>query len=79
MNLPNQTKPVNRNHIITKQNVTVGQIHVSPSQGCAGVPTGIIGACFGGNGPIPGKFNCQACCALRGAVSWQGGGYAVAC
>jgi hypothetical protein len=52
---------------------------LAPSQGCAGVPTSIIGACFGNSGPITGKFNCAACCALRGAMSWQGGGHAVAC
>lgn len=29
------------------------------------------GQCFGVNGPIPGSWNCQACCALREAISWQ--------
>jgi hypothetical protein len=46
---------------------------------CAGVPGNIIGTCIGDNGPIPGMWNCRACCALRGAISWQGGGYAVEC
>ena len=73
MNLPKQSKPV------THRNLGAGQSQITPSQGCGGVPSNLIGACYGNNGPIPGKFNCQACCALRGAISWQGGGYAVAC
>ncbi|WP_271782268.1 hypothetical protein [Aquimarina algiphila] len=51
---------------------------ISPSS-CAGVPGNIIGTCIEATGPIQGRFNCQACCALRRAISWQGGGYAVAC
>lgn len=42
---------------------------VTPSA-CTPADTG-VGQCFGQNGPIPGSFNCAACCALRGAVSWQ--------
>jgi hypothetical protein len=82
MNLPNQSQPINRNHMGIQLDVTVGRTWIAPSslaRGCAGVPNNTIGACFGANGPIPGNFNCQACCALRGAISWQGGGYAVAC
>lgn len=29
-----------------------------------------IGQCFDSNGPVPGKFNCQACCAFHNATGW---------
>lgn len=73
MNLPNLSAPVGRySQVLSSQN------RINPSS-CTGIPTTQIGTCFGSNGPIPGNFNCQACCALRGAISWQGGGHAVAC
>jgi hypothetical protein len=37
------------------------------------------GTCFDANGPIPGRLNCSACCALRGAISWQNGMQAFPC
>lgn len=74
MNIPKQTQPIIRGYVTAKadQNGIV-------ALACVGVPGNIIGACFGNNGPIPGRWNCSACCALRGAISWQGGGYAAAC
>jgi len=38
-----------------------------------------IGTCMGQNGPIPGRFNCAACCAFRDAVYWQQGQVVIAC
>jgi hypothetical protein len=75
MRIPNQQQPIAR-AMFERGELSISG--VTPSN-CAGIPTNIIGACFGANGPIPGKFNCPACCALRGAISWQGGGYAAAC
>ncbi len=44
---------------------------VLPMQGaCAGVNSSTLGSCFDANGPVPGRFNCAACCALRNAVAW---------
>lgn len=74
MKLPINAKPVNR-----PAGGASNQSQINASQNCAGVPSDQIGVCFDNNGPVPGRWNCQACCALRGAVSWQGGGYAVAC
>ncbi|WP_446744540.1 hypothetical protein [Silvibacterium acidisoli] len=75
MRLPQQQQPVRR-ALFTENNPSA--TGVTPSS-CAGVPTSIIGRCFDQNGNIPGNWNCAACCALRGAISWQGGGLAVAC
>lgn len=76
MQMPTISQPIVRGRL---RKTTFGGADIHASQGCGGVPSGIIGACFDQNGPIPGKWNCAACCALRGAISWQGGGYAVAC
>lgn len=79
MRLPLQTQAIPRN-----DSFTVNRHRLTPSNTglqlqCAGIPNSIVGTCFDSNGPVPGRFNCSACCALRGAISWQGGGYAVAC
>ena len=76
MLIPNQSRPISRQ---THISYGLSQRGLAPAQGCAGVPSGIVGSCFEASGPIPGKFNCAACCALRGAIHWQGGGHAVAC
>ena len=75
MRIPKQHQPVTRAVLAGGNSSVAG---VTPSN-CNGIPNNTIGACFGASGPIPGKFNCTACCALRGAISWQGGGYAAAC
>lgn len=74
MNIPKQIRPIIRG-CVTAETDPNGVV----AQACTGVPSGTIGACFGNNGPIPGRWNCSACCALRGAISWQGGGIAAAC
>lgn len=79
MRLPNRNEPVNRTPGGYAAIAKAGVLPSQPGHGCAGVPTNILGQCFEAMGPIPGNFNCAACCALRGAISWQGGGYAVAC
>ncbi len=38
---------------------------------CTQAQNNAIGQCFDANGPVPGRFNCAACCALRGAVVWH--------
>ena len=82
--LPKMCPPVDRGERAHQNTCYRGpkQAHrgaVRPSQGCAGVPSGILGTCFDFNGPVGHRMNCAACCVLRTAVSWQGGGYAVPC
>jgi hypothetical protein len=74
MKLPLQSQPVQRS---TYQPLGMQVVGLQPS--ACPVPDNVIGQCFDANGPVTGKFNCAACCALRGAISWQGGGIAVAC
>lgn len=73
MILPKQAQPVLRqvSNLPKSDGIKVAS--------CAGVPNNILGTCFDANGPIGNRFNCTACCALRGAISWQGGVFAVAC
>lgn len=42
------------------------------ASGCTHADDQAVGQCFDQRGLIPnGKFNCTACCALRGAVGWH--------
>ncbi|KPF46340.1 hypothetical protein IP76_05485 [Rhizobium sp. AAP43] len=47
--------------------------------GCAQIPNGVIGQCMLGDGTQLPRTNCPACCAHRTALTWIGGGNAVAC
>ncbi len=48
---------------------------------CTAAQNQLIGECLGNGEQIVGKFNCAACCALRGALMWRhpATGQAVAC
>ena len=38
---------------------------------CSAADNKLIGECLGDGEHILGKFNCAACCALRGALLWR--------
>jgi hypothetical protein len=78
MILPIQAQPILRKISIAELS-HINSIDPSSSSTCAGTPSSLIGDCFGSNGPIPGRFNCQACCAFRGAVFWRNGANVVQC
>ena len=77
MQLPHQPAPVRTN--TWSQNAGAVRRDGITTSSCAGVPTNILGKCSFSNGTNNYNFNCAACCAQRTALSWIGGGYAVAC
>ena len=77
MRLPKQSAPVQRD-TITRSAIAEARDGVRPF--CTPLQNNQIGRCWDHNGPVPGSFNCAACCALRGSVFWVGpNGDAVAC
>jgi hypothetical protein len=79
MRLPTQAKPVTRTGRRSNDAAESARIAAANPANCAaGVPNNIIGTCIFPAGPGD-SFNCVACCAMRQALSWQGGGYAIAC
>ncbi len=76
MYLPKISKPVMRVAVRTG-----GRIEgtISAQETCADVPNGLLGKCLFRDGPPAPSMNCTACCALRAAVGWVGGRYAVNC
>lgn len=64
---PRQAAPVARS---TRSGLMPRHAGVMPSV-CTPADNNAIGQCFDANGPVPGRFNCAACCALRGAVGWH--------
>ncbi|MFP4575218.1 MAG: hypothetical protein ACLFT9_06290 [Coleofasciculus sp.] len=75
MKLPIQSQPVERYIAGDALHKMYSGIHPS----CPSPDRTPPGTCFDANGQIPGRWNCSACCALRGALSWQGGGQAYPC
>lgn len=76
MYLPPNSVPVSRS---TAGPAVRRRDTVAPQNGCAGVPNGIIGKCMFNNGPPAQRMNCTACCAMRNATAWIGGGYVIHC
>lgn len=79
MFLPTQSQPINRDVGFTLS-ATGNQINAVDGVGasvCSPANTG-QGQCFSLDGPIPGSFNCAACCAFRTANHWQGNNGTVA-
>ncbi|MGJ5675475.1 MAG: hypothetical protein ACR9NN_17980 [Nostochopsis sp.] len=79
MKLPIQAKPIHRQNM-TNSYASFNKMYsgLEPSI-CPNPDNTPPGTCFDANGPIPGRWNCSACCALRGAISWQGGNQAFVC
>jgi hypothetical protein len=73
MFLPTQSQPINRNVGFTLSEVSNHKNVLSgvEASACGAENTG-QGQCFSLDGPIPGSFNCAACCAFRVANHWQG-------
>ena len=69
MLLPTQSQPVDRN-IGVIMSLECSSQGIGPLA-CTAVNTG-QGSCYSLDGPIPGSFNCAACCAFRIANHWQG-------
>jgi hypothetical protein len=78
MRLPSQAQPVIRSGRPTSGASAGGEIRAANPANCNGIPNNIVGTCNFPDGPS-GGYNCTACCAMRQAISWQGGGFAVAC
>lgn len=81
MRLPSQSPPVIRNAAhVARQTALPTHQGIAPSA-CPNPDTTPLGTCYDANGPIgPGNnMNCSACCALRGAIHWQGGGQVYLC
>lgn len=79
MRLPAHPEPVSRNAARMAHPTGALQVSGVAPSACPNPDNTPPGTCYDTNGPVPGRFNCSACCALRGALSWQGGGQAYAC
>ncbi|WP_121280980.1 hypothetical protein [Trinickia fusca] len=80
MSVNNQAPPVRRHRFDHALRAPLHAGGIQPSV-CTAADNNAVGQCFDQHGAVPGRFNCAACCALRGATGWHNpaNGVVVAC